>query len=133
MCAKSAKDEYREELSGIKEKNERRHLLDAVFKNPQILLHKADATEGALHLDLQKAEPHVKEEERSETFHIKEEEEEADITKFPLTVVIVKREDDEDQGQWFLLHPIQDSSQTIRSLRPSSSLGLHNIGKASAN
>ncbi|XP_061890218.1 zinc finger protein OZF-like [Entelurus aequoreus] len=84
--------EYEEELSRTKEENKRlRQLLDAVFKKHQVVLHRTDVQQP----------PHIKEEEE-EVWITQEEEcllgqEEADLPKFPLTVVSVKTEDHEDK------------------------------------
>ncbi|XP_061669528.1 zinc finger protein 391-like isoform X2 [Syngnathoides biaculeatus] len=63
----------------------------------------SDVSETFLHSQQLKPEPlHVEEEEEEEDEEppqIKEEEEEDDITKFPFTVVVMKCEDEEDQGQ----------------------------------
>ncbi|XP_061890206.1 zinc finger protein 391-like isoform X1 [Entelurus aequoreus] len=84
--------EYEEELSRTKEEKERQHqLLDAVFKTHQVELHRTGVQQP----------PHIKEEEE-EVWITQEEEcllgqEEADPTKFPLTVVSVKTEEHEDK------------------------------------
>ncbi|XP_037115050.1 gastrula zinc finger protein XlCGF8.2DB-like [Syngnathus acus] len=60
--------------------------------------------------------PHVKDEqeepmplrikEQKVQFHIKEEEQETDVSKLPLIVAFVKKEDDEDEpAEWSQLHP----------------------------
>nr|XP_061838671.1 uncharacterized protein LOC133620966 isoform X2 [Nerophis lumbriciformis] len=103
MCERTIAD-YEEELCPTKEEQERQHqLLDAVFKKHQVVLHRTDVQQP----------PHIKEaEEEPQPPHNKEEEEEvwicqeeerllgqgeADLTKFPLTVVSVKTEDHEDK------------------------------------
>ncbi|XP_072771671.1 uncharacterized protein [Nerophis lumbriciformis] len=111
MCERTIA-EYEEELCPTKEEKERQHqLLDAVFKKHQVVLHITDVQQP----------PHIKEEDlhppcvkqaEAKPSHIKEEEEEvwisqeeecllgqeeADLTKFPLTVVSVKTEDHEDK------------------------------------
>ncbi|XP_061734319.1 uncharacterized protein LOC133537307 isoform X11 [Nerophis ophidion] len=103
MCERTIA-EYKEELSRTKEENERlRQLLEAVFKKPQVVLHRTDVQQP----------PHIKkEEEDPQPPHMKEEEEEvwmsqegecpvgqeeADVSKFPLTVVSVKTEEHEDK------------------------------------
>ncbi|XP_061663625.1 golgin subfamily A member 6-like protein 22 isoform X2 [Syngnathoides biaculeatus] len=133
MCARS-RAEYEKELSGPKEeKKPQRQLLDAVFNlQPQIVLCRADITEN-LRTKWQETEPsHIKEEmEDEEVHHIKEEEEmifiknkaeevqhhikqeEEDITKFPMTCVSLKSE---DEGQ---------SEESRGSEPPSSSSSQH--------
>nr|XP_057944510.1 zinc finger protein OZF-like [Doryrhamphus excisus] len=95
--------EYEEELCRTKEENERqRQLLDAVFK-PQIGSRRADVNEGALPPEQQEWSSRVVQEEPQPP-HIKEEvwlQGEVDASKFPVTCVIVKSEDDaEDEAQW---------------------------------
>nr|XP_061778776.1 uncharacterized protein LOC133624644 isoform X12 [Nerophis lumbriciformis] len=107
MCERTMA-EYTKELSRTKEEKERQHqLLDAVFKKHQVVLHRTDVQQP----------PHLKEEEEEpQPSHIKEEDEEvwitqkgeclpgpeeADLTKFPLTVVSVKTEDHEDKPPEF--------------------------------
>ncbi|XP_061560991.1 zinc finger protein 431-like [Phycodurus eques] len=100
MCAKSVKEEeYEREVCGTKEENERRRQSsDAAFKPPRVgLLRGADIREEVLRSKQQEPEPK----------HIKVEEQHTDITDFPLMGVIVKSEDDEDQGQRSQLHPSQ--------------------------
>nr|XP_061779030.1 uncharacterized protein LOC133570227 isoform X3 [Nerophis lumbriciformis] len=100
MCERTIA-EYKEELSRTKEEKERqRQLLDAVFKKPQVVLHRTD---------VQQPRRFKEEEEEPQPPHNKEEvwitqegecligQEEADLTKFPLTVVSVKTEDHEDK------------------------------------
>ncbi|XP_061747025.1 zinc finger protein 33A-like isoform X2 [Nerophis ophidion] len=93
--------EYEAELSRTKEENYQ--LQDAVFKKHQDVLHRTDVRQP----------PHIKEEEEDrQPPHIKEEEEEvwitqeeecllgqeeADVRKFPLTVVSVKTEEHKDK------------------------------------
>ncbi|XP_035851671.1 uncharacterized protein LOC116040300 [Sander lucioperca] len=113
--------EYEEELCRSKEENKRqRELLDSVF-NPQLRLHRADVEqllvvkeevppeqqEGSSSVDQEEPEPppHIKEElwssqEREQLQGL----EEADITKFPFTLVHVKSEDDEEKAQSSQLH-----------------------------
>ncbi|XP_061747188.1 transcription factor 7-like 1 isoform X5 [Nerophis ophidion] len=115
MCERTI-GKYEEELCPTKEEKERQHqLLDAVFKKHQVVLHRPDAQQPP-HIkeeeeDLQP--PHIKEEDEDpHPPHIKEEEEEvsisqeeecllgqeeADLSKFPLTVVSVKTEEHEDK------------------------------------
>nr|XP_061784397.1 zinc finger protein 391-like isoform X8 [Nerophis lumbriciformis] len=104
MCERTIAKYEEEELCPTKEEKERQHqLLDAVFKKHQVVLHRTDAQQP----------PHIKEEEEDpQPTHIKEEEEEvwitqeeecllgqeeADLSKFPLTVVSVKTEEHEDK------------------------------------
>ncbi|XP_061735986.1 involucrin-like isoform X2 [Nerophis ophidion] len=104
MCERTIA-KYEEELCPTKEEKERQHqLLDAVFKKHQVVLHRTDVQQH----------PHIKEEEEDpQPPHIKEEEEEvwvsqegecllgqeeADVSKFPLTVVSVKTEEHEDEA-----------------------------------
>ncbi|XP_061748393.1 uncharacterized protein LOC133546626 isoform X2 [Nerophis ophidion] len=66
MCERTIA-EYKEELSRTKEENERlRQLLEAVFKKPQVVLHRTDLNKEHL--------PHEQEEE-PQPHHIKEEKE----------------------------------------------------------
>ncbi|XP_061925349.1 uncharacterized protein LOC133664601 isoform X2 [Entelurus aequoreus] len=94
MCERTIA-KYEEELCPTKEENERQHqLVDAVFKKHQVVLHRTEEEE-----DAQLA--HVKAEE--EELCITQEgecllgQEEADVSKFPLTVVSVKTEEHEDK------------------------------------
>ncbi|XP_061740489.1 golgin subfamily A member 6-like protein 22 isoform X3 [Nerophis ophidion] len=104
MCERTIA-KYEEELCPTKEEKERQHqLLDAVFKKHQVVLHRRDVQQP----------PHIKEEEEDPQHpHMKEEEEEvwmsqegecllgqeeADVSKFPLTVVSVKTEEHEDKA-----------------------------------
>ncbi|XP_061778830.1 uncharacterized protein [Nerophis lumbriciformis] len=111
MCERAIA-EYEEDLSPTKEENKRQHqLLDAVYKL-KVVLHKTD--QQPPHIKEEEPQPpHIKEEEEEpKSPHIKEEEEEvwitqegecllgqeeADLTRFPLTVVSVKTEDHEDK------------------------------------
>ncbi|XP_061746150.1 oocyte zinc finger protein XlCOF7.1-like [Nerophis ophidion] len=105
--------EYETELSRTKEENNQ--LLDAVFKKHQVVLHRTDVQQPP-HIKEEEDDPqfpHIKEEEEDpQPPHIKEEEEEvwitqeeecllgqeeADLSKFPLTVVSVKTEEHEDK------------------------------------
>ncbi|XP_061885089.1 uncharacterized protein LOC133635800 isoform X2 [Entelurus aequoreus] len=128
MCERTIAG-YEEELCPTKEEKERQHqLLDAVFKKHQVVLHRADVQE---HPHIKEEDPHShcvkKEEEEPQPSHIKQEEEEvwisqegecllgqdeADLTKFPLTVVSVKTEDHEDKPP--------ESSQLHHSPNPTS-------------
>ncbi|XP_077420904.1 uncharacterized protein LOC144051027 [Vanacampus margaritifer] len=106
-CAKSLQNDYEDELCRTKEKKERKRL-DAGFKQPRVVLRRADINAGYLNPEQHEPETsHTEENEELETYHIKGEEQEADITKLPLTVVIVKSEDDEEQGRKAQLHPNQ--------------------------
>ncbi|XP_061746242.1 uncharacterized protein LOC133544984 isoform X7 [Nerophis ophidion] len=79
MCERTTADHARG-LSPAKAENER---LEAVFKKHQVVLHRTDVQQA----------PHIKEEE--EECWITQEE--ADVSKFPLTVVSVKTEEHEDK------------------------------------
>ncbi|XP_061897131.1 zinc finger protein 771-like isoform X12 [Entelurus aequoreus] len=127
MCERRVA-EYEEELSRTKEKNERRHRLEAVLEKHQVVLHRPDVQqligrqeEGlpqppGRRFTLKQEAPqppyYIEEEEEAQAPHIKKEEEElwitqeeacllgqgeADLTKFPLTVVSVKTEDHEEK------------------------------------
>ncbi|XP_061784498.1 uncharacterized protein [Nerophis lumbriciformis] len=105
MCERTIA-KYEEELCPTKEEKERQHqLLDVYYKkHHQVVLHRTDIQQP----------PHIKEkEEDPQPLHIKEEEEEvwitqeeecllgqeeADLSKFPLTVVSVKTEEHEDKA-----------------------------------
>nr|XP_061826898.1 uncharacterized protein LOC133613393 isoform X2 [Nerophis lumbriciformis] len=105
MCDRTI-SESEGELSRTKEENERqRQLLDAVFKKPQVVLLRTDVQQlkesppksqgGNSTLKQEDPQPpHIKEEEEGECLLGQEE---ADLTKFPLTVVCVKTEDHEDK------------------------------------
>ncbi|XP_072772285.1 uncharacterized protein [Nerophis lumbriciformis] len=100
MCERTIA-EYEEELCPTKEEKARQQ--DAVFKKHQVVLHRTDAQQRP-HIKEEEEEPqppHTKEEEE-EVWITQEEEcllgqEEADLTKFRLTVVSVKTEDHEDK------------------------------------
>ncbi|XP_061824010.2 uncharacterized protein [Nerophis lumbriciformis] len=110
MCERTIA-EYEEELSPTKEEKERQHqLLDAVFKEHQVVLHRTDVQQPRHTEEGDPHAPHVKEEEEEpQATHVKEEEEniweekclrgqeEAELTKFPLTVVSMKTEDHEEK------------------------------------
>ncbi|XP_061562601.1 uncharacterized protein LOC133418171 isoform X2 [Phycodurus eques] len=102
MCATSVKEEeYEEELCGTKEENDTQgQVPETLFKKPQYVLHSADISEEDCYTDHQELErAHLKEEEEPATPYIKKEEEEADITEFPLTVIVKSEdEDDEEEG-----------------------------------
>ncbi|XP_061746344.1 uncharacterized protein LOC133545055 [Nerophis ophidion] len=102
MCERTMA-KYEEELCPTKEEDERQHqLLDVYYKkHHQVVLHRTDVQQP----------PHIKkEDEDPQPPHIEEEEvwitqegecllgqEEADLSKFPLTVVSVKTEEHEDK------------------------------------
>nr|XP_061825087.1 zinc finger and SCAN domain-containing protein 2-like [Nerophis lumbriciformis] len=107
MCERTIA-EYEEP---IKEKERQHQLLDAVFKKHQVVLHRTDVQQPPHVKEEDPHRPYVKEEEPQPPY-IKEEEEdlwitqeeenllgqeEADLTKFPLTVVSVKTEDHEEK------------------------------------
>ncbi|XP_061747220.1 uncharacterized protein LOC133545538 isoform X5 [Nerophis ophidion] len=104
MCERTIA-EYEEELSPTKEENGRQHqLLGADFKKHKVVLHRKDIRQPL----------HIKEEEE-EMWTTQEKEyflgqEEAEISKFPLTVVSVKTEEHEDKPP--------ESSQLHHSLVP---------------
>ncbi|XP_072772295.1 uncharacterized protein [Nerophis lumbriciformis] len=83
MCERTTA-EFKEELSGTK-------LLDAVAKKHQVVSHRTDVQQT----------PHIKEEEEevwiTQVGECLPGQEEADLTKFPLTVVSVKTEEHEDK------------------------------------
>ncbi|XP_061819617.1 uncharacterized protein [Nerophis lumbriciformis] len=86
--------EYEEELSRTKEENERqRQLLDALFNKHQQTVGEEhlppDQQYWTAKMELEEAEPPC----------IKEEDEEADISKFPVIGVTVKSDDDEVKGE----------------------------------
>ncbi|XP_061669555.1 uncharacterized protein LOC133497565 isoform X3 [Syngnathoides biaculeatus] len=110
MCARTTPMDV-EKLSRIKEERKQRQLLGAACKQPRVVLHRADVSE---YLRPGQHEPeltHIKEEEEGpEPLHIKQElletptepadvkeEQEEEITKFPLTGVSVKSEDDDGE------------------------------------
>ncbi|XP_061746909.1 uncharacterized protein LOC133545391 isoform X6 [Nerophis ophidion] len=103
MCERTIA-KYEEEICPTKEEKEQQHqLLDAVFKKHQIVLHKTDLQQPP-HIKEEEVDPqppHIKEEDE-EVWITQEEEcllgqEEADLSKFPLTVVSVKTEEHEDK------------------------------------
>ncbi|XP_054626245.1 oocyte zinc finger protein XlCOF8.4-like isoform X2 [Dunckerocampus dactyliophorus] len=102
MCERTIA-EYEEELSPTKE-NERQHLrLDAVFKKPQVVLHRAGLAPQ------QQQWRSTEEQEEPQPPSIKEEEEDHSISQegehlegleeFPVIGAPAKSEDDEDKGQ----------------------------------
>ncbi|XP_077419428.1 uncharacterized protein LOC144050222 isoform X2 [Vanacampus margaritifer] len=102
MCAKSMKEEeYNEEVGGIKEGNERQsQQLDVVFEEPPVQFHGEDLREEDLRV------------EQQGWADIKKEEQEADVTTFPLTIIVKSEEGDEDHLA---------GSQSDRLLEPPSS------------
>ncbi|XP_019740149.1 oocyte zinc finger protein XlCOF20-like isoform X3 [Hippocampus comes] len=86
MCAKGVKEEYEQKVGGIKEESEQpRQLPDAVFEKPPIEFQ-ADIGEDDLCLGQREVElPNMKEEEQEE-----------DVTAFPLTIIVKSEEGDED-------------------------------------
>ncbi|XP_030002776.1 glutamic acid-rich protein-like [Sphaeramia orbicularis] len=107
--------EYKEELFRSKEENkQQRKLLDTVL-NPQVLLNRTGCPPDVHHLSVVKVEIPLEQQEWSsnvdqdqedlEPPHIKEEQEEvwtnqeADVTKFTSTPVLVKSEDDDDDDE----------------------------------
>ncbi|XP_061925418.1 zinc finger protein 771-like isoform X2 [Entelurus aequoreus] len=108
MCERTI-TEYEEELCPTKEENGRQHqLVDADFKKHKVVLHRKDVCQP----------PHIKEEEE-ECRTTQEEEcllgqEEAEPTKFPLTVVSVKTEEHEDKPpESSQLHHSPDSQRRL--------------------
>ncbi|XP_061669571.1 oocyte zinc finger protein XlCOF22-like isoform X2 [Syngnathoides biaculeatus] len=110
MCAKRVKEEECEEqVCGSKEESERRRQL--VFRQPRLVLRRADVSDGHVGLKRQVPKPtHIQEEEQEEglpvvkdekdleTFSIKEEVED-NITKMLVMFVPLKGEDDENKVQ----------------------------------
>ncbi|XP_061620903.1 zinc finger protein 22-like isoform X3 [Phyllopteryx taeniolatus] len=107
--------EYEEELYRTKEENERQRQQLAAVSMPQVDLRKTDVSEEDLPLEQREWSSKV-EQQDPEPLHIKEEEEEADITELPLTAVAFKREDDEGQQSQRLHH----QSEQNRWLQPPS-------------
>nr|XP_061843875.1 zinc finger and SCAN domain-containing protein 2-like [Nerophis lumbriciformis] len=108
MCERTIA-EYKEELSRTKEENKRlRQLLDAVFKKPQVVLHRTDVCEKYRPPEQQEGSSSM-EQKRSQHLHVKEEEPQSphfkDEEKQRLTphfieedkrhLISVKSEDDE--------------------------------------
>ncbi|XP_077363568.1 uncharacterized protein LOC144007630 [Festucalex cinctus] len=109
-----AKVKDEEELCGAQEDNERqRQLLDAVYKQPRVVLNRADVSEKYICPERQEPEfPGVKQEEDLEPLQVKEEQqqqpsnikkeeqlppyikEEEDFTECPVTGVHLKTEDE---------------------------------------
>ncbi|XP_077419658.1 uncharacterized protein LOC144050369 isoform X1 [Vanacampus margaritifer] len=88
MCAKKTA-QYKEELCGVEDIKPQRHMLDELCKlEPRVVLHRTDPSEEYFHPEWQE----VKIKEETETSHIKEEEQEDEITEFPLTGVSVESE-----------------------------------------
>ncbi|XP_061750944.1 zinc finger protein 260-like [Nerophis ophidion] len=96
---------YEKELSPTKEKTERQHqLLDAFFKKHHVVLHGTEVQQPPHVKEDNPPPPHVKDKkEEPQPAHIKEEEEElwitqeAELPKFPLTVVSLKTEEREEK------------------------------------
>ncbi|XP_054626720.1 oocyte zinc finger protein XlCOF7.1-like [Dunckerocampus dactyliophorus] len=104
--------EYEEELSRTKEENERqREQLDAVFKKPRVVLHRADASEEALQPELQEWSSRVEQEEPQRP-HVVDEEEEHSCSQE------VQPEADGDRCKGseadYLIAPLSDSDE-VRS------------------
>lgn len=76
----------------------------------------ADVSEEYLHPEQQEWSFRGKKQE-SEQPYFKEEEQEAAITEFPFPRVIVKSEDDDEQGEWPLLCPSQSEQHKNRHVR----------------
>ncbi|XP_061747140.1 uncharacterized protein LOC133545498 [Nerophis ophidion] len=122
MCERTMA-KYEEELCPTKEEKERqRQLLDVYYKkHHQVVLHRTDVQQP----------PHIKEEDEDpQPPHIEEEEvwitqegecllgqEEADLSKFPLTFVSVKTEEHEDKPPESsqLHHSLTSNSRTPNS------------------
>ncbi|XP_061669556.1 uncharacterized protein LOC133497566 [Syngnathoides biaculeatus] len=101
MCAKIEELEYNEQLCRPKEDNERQHeLLDDVRHQPQVVTQKADVSEKSLQSEERAWQVTVKEEELDRP-RVKEEKDGSDVTKFSLTCVVMKSE---DQAEWSALH-----------------------------
>ncbi|XP_061526078.1 uncharacterized protein LOC133399030 isoform X3 [Phycodurus eques] len=86
------------------------------------MTHRAAIREEDLNAEQQQRHLSVEEEE-PELPHVKEEAEEADISRFPVIHVIVKSEDDEDEPHSSQLHHSQSEkrrSQADSHLAPSS-------------
>ncbi|XP_061747160.1 zinc finger protein 773-like isoform X2 [Nerophis ophidion] len=108
MCERTIA-KYEEELCPTKEEKERQQLLDAVFKKHEVVLHRTDVQQP----------PHIKEEEAERRITREGEcllgQEEADLSKFPLTVVSVKTEEHEDKPpESSQLHHSPNVQQTPR-------------------
>ncbi|XP_054626312.1 zinc finger and SCAN domain-containing protein 30-like [Dunckerocampus dactyliophorus] len=80
--------EYEEELSRTKDENERqRQLLDAIFKQPRVVLQRTDVSAKHLHPEQQKwrsrmEPPYIKkEDEEPQPHHVKKEEEDHSISQ----------------------------------------------------
>nr|XP_061824014.1 zinc finger protein 3 homolog [Nerophis lumbriciformis] len=109
--------EYEEELSRTKEENERqRQLLDAVFKKPQVRdvceEHLPEQQEWTSKMEEEEPQPSYNTEEEVEEQVIGQEVELVEwFEEFPLTVVIVKSEDNE----------VNSESEEKREVEPPSS------------
>ncbi|XP_061562679.1 uncharacterized protein LOC133418212 isoform X3 [Phycodurus eques] len=99
--------EYEEELWAREEKEPQDGFLDAVRRQPADGIHTGDVSED-LPSEQQEPEPgHIKKEEPDPTYineideskppDVKEEEQEVDITNFPLTVIVKSEDDDDDE------------------------------------
>nr|XP_061836169.1 chorion transcription factor Cf2-like [Nerophis lumbriciformis] len=105
--------EYEEELSRTKEENERqRQLLDAFYNKSQV----ADVREEPLLPEQQESQPPTIKDEMEEHGIGQDGEhpeglEEVEVTKMPLTGVIVKSEDDEVKGESEAEPPSSSSTQ----------------------
>ncbi|XP_037102943.1 zinc finger protein OZF-like [Syngnathus acus] len=117
--------EYEEELCRTKEENERqRQLLDALFR-PQAESLGADVSEEDLPSEQHKRSFRVDWQD-PEVVQIKEEEEEADISKSSLTGVPFKSEDDGQQSQ--LLHHQSEKNRWLQASSGCSSQRVANDG-----
>ncbi|XP_061670869.1 zinc finger protein 79-like [Syngnathoides biaculeatus] len=116
--------EYEDELCRTKEENERqRQLLDAVFKKPQVVLHKPGLSdedvppslqEWCFSVDQQEPDPpHVKEEK--EDVWSSQEGEEQRGQELPLFRVVVKSDDNEDEPCSSQPHRSQHESRTSQA------------------
>ncbi|XP_061669662.1 uncharacterized protein LOC133497631 isoform X2 [Syngnathoides biaculeatus] len=118
MSASVAKEECEGgRLRTKKEKERQRRLLDAGFQKPTDVLRGADVGEDHPRPERrQPPSPNVKgEAEERAPPRVKEEEQEADVSAFPLTRVNVKSEEDDGEGRRgasrddSLLPPLSDS------------------------
>ncbi|XP_061748577.1 uncharacterized protein LOC133546768 isoform X2 [Nerophis ophidion] len=124
MCERTIA-EYKEELSRTKEENERlRQLLEAVFKKPQVVLHRTDVCEkyrppeqqeGSSSMAQKKSQYlHVKEEEPQPPYFKVEEKQRLSphfIKEEKRHLVSVKSEDDEVKAS-----PVKTKQGTFASL-----------------
>ncbi|XP_061611313.1 nucleoplasmin-like protein ANO39 isoform X4 [Phyllopteryx taeniolatus] len=96
---KEEEDEDEEQICRREENERHRQLPDAVCElHPRIVLHTADVREEDLRPE-KREYPDIKKEEEPQTPHMKDEEQEDEISKFPLTGVTLKDEDD-DGDRW---------------------------------